>query len=85
MTYDVLFTPQARRQLDKLPAQVRPILRAAIDTLRDDPCPHGVEKLSGGTNEYRIREGDYRVLYEIRDKVLVVVVIKVGHRREVYR
>ena len=57
---------------------------ARIEALQDDPRPPGCEKLSG-LERYRIRQGVYRILYEIADEVLTVVVVKVGHRREVYR
>ncbi len=85
MAYEILFTPAAEKQLYKLPLNVRVILRRSIDGLANNPRPHGVEKLSGGGREYRIREGDYRIIYEIRDDVLVVVIVKAGHRRDVYR
>ena len=78
-------TPQAQRQLNKLAANVRATLEDAIDRLASNPRPHGVQKLAGGENEYRIRQGDYRIVYEIRDKVLVVAVVRVGHRRDIYR
>lgn len=55
-----------------------------IEGLRDDPRPPGCEKLSG-QDYYRIRQGDYRIVYEIHDARLIVVVVKVGNRREVYR
>ena len=64
-------------------ADVRRIL-ARIEALRDDPRPPGVEKL-GGAELYRVRQGVYRIVYGIEDAVLVVEVIRVGHRREVYR
>ncbi len=60
-------------------------LVAAIGSLADDPRPPGVEKLSGSRDRFRIRVGDYRVVYAIEDDVLTVYVVKVGHRREVYR
>lgn len=85
MAYEILFTPAAEKQLNKLPSNVRVILKRSIDDLANNPRPHGVEKLSGGGLEYRIREGDYRIIYEIRDDVLVVVIVKMGHRRSVYR
>jgi mRNA interferase RelE/StbE len=56
----------------------------AISSLQSNPRPAGCKKLAGNADYYRIRVGDYRVLYEIRDRVLLVLVIKVGHRREVY-
>ncbi|WP_027942376.1 type II toxin-antitoxin system RelE/ParE family toxin [Amycolatopsis taiwanensis] len=58
---------------------------AAIELLADDPRPAGAKKLAGGEGEWRVRTGDYRVVYEIRDRVLVVLVVAVVHRREIYR
>ncbi|MDQ6908342.1 MAG: type II toxin-antitoxin system RelE/ParE family toxin [Chloroflexota bacterium] len=57
----------------------------AMTLLGDDPRPHGVEKMTGGENEYRIREGDYRVVYTIRDAALIVLIVRVGHRKDIYR
>ena len=73
------------RDLKKLPEQVRQRLQPHIESLATDPRPPGVVKLEGAENGYRIRVGDYRVLYEIHDAVLRVAVVKAGHRREVYR
>ena len=72
------------RDLRDIPrADVQRIL-ARIDTLRDNPRPPGSEKLS--TQErYRVRQGDYRILYTVADAELIVEVVKVGHRRDVYR
>jgi mRNA interferase RelE/StbE len=84
-SYSIVVLPSAARELAKLP---RPTLRridAAIDALAADPRPAGARKLAGGSNQWRIRVGDYRVLYEIRDAVLLVTVVRVRHRREVYR
>jgi mRNA interferase RelE/StbE len=53
--------------------------------LKDDPRPPGSEKLKGSEDAYRIRVGDYRILYEVRDKELLVYIIEAGHRREVYK
>ena len=58
---------------------------AKIRALADEPRPHGCEKLSGETYLYRIRQGDFRIVYSIADRILTVEVIKVAHRREVYR
>ncbi len=58
---------------------------ARIRALAEDPRPQGAEKLSGSRDRYRIRQGDYRILYEIQDDILIVVVVKIGHRRGVYR
>ena len=59
-------------------------LQPKIDALANHPRPHGVEKLKGESNFYRVRSGDYRIIYQIKDKVLLVLLIKIGHRREVY-
>ncbi|MBA3721362.1 MAG: type II toxin-antitoxin system RelE/ParE family toxin [Parachlamydiaceae bacterium] len=56
-----------------------------IDKLEENPRPNGVEKLSGEENIYRVRSGDYRIIYTIDDKILHILVFKVGHRKEVYR
>lgn len=85
MTYTVEFSTAARRQFRKLPRNVQTIIQHEVDALADEPRPHGVEKMSGEDNAYRVRVGDYRIVYEIHDAVLVVVVVRVGHRREVYR
>ncbi|MDQ6631107.1 MAG: type II toxin-antitoxin system RelE/ParE family toxin [Verrucomicrobiota bacterium] len=58
---------------------------AAIDKLAEDPRPMGAEKLSGHLNRYRFRVGVYRILYEIHDAVLVVLIVDIGDRKEIYR
>jgi mRNA interferase RelE/StbE len=65
------------------PDQVR--IAAKIDSLAHDPRPRGVEKLSGEENLYRVRVGNYRIIYQLQDAQLIVLVVKVGHRRDVYR
>ena len=60
-------------------------LRAAIDSLAINPRPVGCVKLSGANTLFRVRVGDYRIVYQIQDRVLVVLVVDIGHRREVYR
>lgn len=85
MAYRLEFTSAADHQFRKLPPQLQARLRPHIDALAQNPRPSGVEKLKGEENAYRLRVGDYRVLYEVHDKVLLILVVKVGHRREVYR
>ena len=60
-------------------------LVARIEALAEDPRPPGCEKLAGHSNRYRVRQGDYRVVYSVDDAERVVLIVKVGHRREVYR
>ena len=77
--------PAALRDLRKLEPAIRGRVGVAIDQLAQNPRPVGVEKLQGQENRYRVRVGEYRVLYEIEDRVLLVLVIRIGHRRDVYR
>jgi mRNA interferase RelE/StbE len=85
MSYEVQILPKAARQIKVLSVEVRQDISIAIQSLASEPRPIGVKKLSGEKDIYRVRVGNYRVLYRIVDKVLVVVVVSVGHRREVYR
>lgn len=84
MSYRFEFTPGADRQFRKLPKNVQARLTLHLDAVTQNPRPPGVEKLKGEEG-YRLRVGDYRVLYEVQDDVLLVLVVRVGHRREVYR
>jgi mRNA interferase RelE/StbE len=81
--YTVLILPSAQKQLDKLPNAIATRIEDKMLDLENDPRPPGCKKLKG-RDAYRIRIGDYRVIYEIHDGRLVVTVITVGHRREVY-
>ena len=85
MSYEVQILPKAARQIKALSVEVRQDIAFTIQSLTNEPRPIGVKKLSGEKDIYRVRVGNYRVLYQIVDKVLVVVVVSVGHRREVYR
>ncbi|TYQ25980.1 type II toxin-antitoxin system RelE/ParE family toxin [Pseudanabaena sp. UWO311] len=85
MSYEVQILPKAARQIKALSLEIRQDITLTIQSLANEPRPIGVKKLSGEKDIYRVRVGNYRVLYQIIDKVLVVVVVSVGHRREVYR
>lgn len=85
MTYQIRVTPAAVRQLKKLDAAARRRVQAAIEILADQPRPPGAKKLVGGDGEWRVRTGDFRIIYTIDDGVLLVLVVAVGHRREIYR
>ena len=83
-SYELRFKRSVRKDLRAIPnADVRRIL-AFIEALREQPRPEGCEKLTGAAR-YRVRIGVYRVIYEIIDQQLLVIVVKVGHRRHVYR
>lgn len=85
MLYTVKFTHHAARSFRKLSRDVQTRLSPSIESLKDNPRPPGSEKLKGSDDAYRIRVGDYRILYEVRDKELIVYIIETGRRREVYK
>lgn len=85
MAYEVRLKPSAERALRKLPTQVRSRIGGRLDALSGNPRPSGCEKLSGEDDLYRVRVGDYRIVYQVADKVLVVLVVTIGHRDDVYR
>jgi len=83
--YHVTYAKAAARALRRLDRPVQRRLADAIDDLGDDPRPHGTKALQGADGLLRIRVGDYRVVYAVEDDQLVVLVVTLGHRREVYR
>ena len=85
MSYKITFAPSASREFKKLTKELQLRLRPAIDALAVEPRPNGATKLAGQTDLYRIREGDYRIVYTVQDAVLVVVVVAIGDRKEIYR
>jgi mRNA interferase RelE/StbE len=78
-------TRAAVRQLRNLDSDVRRRIETAIESLADTPRPDGCRKLTGLDKTWRIRVGGYRVIYEVHDDRLVVIVVRVAHRRDVYR
>jgi mRNA interferase RelE/StbE len=82
-TYRIELRPAAARALRKLDPVVRPRIQGAIGLLADDPRPPASRPLRGRPG-YRVRVGDYRIIYTIADDVLLIVVVTLGHRREVY-
>ena len=83
--YTLEVRPAAARVIRKLPKPVAGRIKAAADALLEDPRPPGARTLTGRPGWYRVRVGDYRIVYTVRDDVLVVLVLAVGHRREIYR
>ena len=81
--YKISISKTAQKQLDKLPDSLAERLITAIYDLAENPRPHGCKKLKGH-DAYRVRSGDYRIIYEIFDKVLVINVVALGHRRDIY-
>ncbi len=84
MNYEVHIRRTAEKELDKLPAAVQTRITSKILSLESDPRPRLAKKLSG-RDEYRLRIGDYRMLYTVDDTLGSVTVVAIGHRREVYR
>jgi mRNA interferase RelE/StbE len=85
MAFGILIKPAAEKEMDRLPRQIRRRVAEALEELRHDPRQHGTVKLAGEENLWRIRVGAYRVVYAIRDDELLVLVVRVAHRKEVYR
>ncbi len=85
MRYAIEFKPSARKQLLALPLKDRVRVARKIDALADNPFPPGMKKLEATPVAWRIRVGDYRVIYEVQGQRLTVLVLRIGHRRDVYR
>ncbi|MBM4397088.1 MAG: type II toxin-antitoxin system RelE/ParE family toxin [Deltaproteobacteria bacterium] len=85
MPYTVDIKPSALREMRNLPIEVRRRVDEAILGLETNPRPPGSAKLAGFRDHCRIRVGDYRIAYQVRDRILLVLVVRVGHRRDVYR
>ncbi|MGH7624844.1 MAG: type II toxin-antitoxin system RelE family toxin [Gemmatimonadaceae bacterium] len=83
-SYNLEIKRSAAKELGQVPPKDRRRIVTRIQTLAQDPRPPGAEKLSG-QERYLLRQGDYRILYEIEDDILRVMVVKIGHRRDVYR
>jgi len=83
--YSVEIARRAIRSIAGLPPKEQNRIRAAIDLLAAEPRPPGCVALSGEESVYRVRVGDYRILYEVIDARLLIQVVRVGHRRDVYR
>jgi len=85
VTYRVELTPAARRDLKKLPWDILRRVDAHILALAQNPHPPGAQKLEGGEGFFRVRVGDYRIIYTVEHFHLIIAIVRVRHRREVYR
>jgi mRNA interferase RelE/StbE len=83
-SYRIEIKRSAAKELEQLPPKDRQRVATRIQALASDPRPPGAEKLSG-QERYRVRQGDFRILYEIFDDLILVIVVKIGNRRDVYR
>jgi mRNA interferase RelE/StbE len=85
VTYRITWRPAALRSIDKLDRPVRARILHTIDALATEPRPHGAIALTGGNGDLRVRVGTYRIIYRVNDIELTVLVVSVGHRRDIYR
>ena len=85
MSYEVELTTSAARDLRKLERSIQKRIIKKIEALSENPRPSGCKKLVGSDESYRIRIGDYRVVYEVKDAKLIVLVVRVRHRKEAYQ
>jgi mRNA interferase RelE/StbE len=83
--YEVLLESRAERDLKKLPGEVFHRIIPPLKSLADNPKPRGARKISGSKKDWRLRIGDYRVIYEIDEQAKCVKVLRIRHRREAYR
>ena len=83
--YDLLISQSAEKTLKKFPSKEASRVGTAIEKLAIDPRPQGCRKLSGEADTYRVRAGVYRIIYEVEDRLLRILVLKIGHRKDVYR
>jgi len=82
--YKIIISKTAQKKLNKLPDQISDLLIKAILSLAQNPRPQGHIKLKG-RDAFRIRKGDYRIIYEVNDNILTITVIALGHRKDIYK
>ena len=85
MAYSIELAKSIAKTLERIPAKQQRAIVEAIDGLKHNPRPSGTKKLKGEDGVYRIRVGEYRILYEIEDKRLIIFILKVGGRKDIYR
>lgn len=85
MQYEITYAQSALKSLRKLDRGIARRILTVVDALARNPRPHGCKQLKGGSGEMRIRVGDYRVIYDVDDGQVLILVLAIGHRREVYR
>ncbi len=85
MAYKVAFSKSAQKELSRLPKNIYLKAEIFIDGLIQNPRPAGCKKLVGSKNTYRIRVADYRIIYDVYDDIIEILIIKIGHRKDVYK
>lgn len=83
--YKLVIKASARKELRRVPSEYNATIMSKIQHLAYEPKPHGYEKLSGFDDRYRIRHSDYRIIYSIEQQILTIEIIKIGHRKDVYK
>jgi mRNA interferase RelE/StbE len=84
-SYKIVWKSSAQKELEKLPKAIISKVIKAVEQLSDTPYPQGVRKMVGVDQTFRLRIGDYRVVYNVFDNVLTIEIIRVKHRKDVYR
>ena len=84
-SYNLKWTSSAKRDIDKLPQPVITRLAKLVDGLKENPYPPGARKMAAMQDAWRIRAGDYRIIYRILGNILTIEVIRIGHRGDVYQ
>jgi mRNA interferase RelE/StbE len=85
LAYRVEFAPRAQRDFKALDGSIRARIARRIDSLAQNPYPQAIKKIEGEDDLYRLRVGEYRILYQVKGKVLLVLIVGIGHRRDIYR
>ena len=85
MSYQIQIKRSAQKELEALPKREQRRIIRALEALSEKPRPSGVRKIVGAEDLYRLRVGDYRVVYQIKEQILTIWVIRIGHRRDIYR
>ena len=85
MAYEIILRPSAARELRKLPKEIRKRIGKKIDELASNPRPPDAKALTGSERFLRVRAGDYRIVYTVKDQTPIIMVVRIGHRREIYR
>lgn len=85
MAYEVVLKPSAAREFRKLPKPIRKRIGKKIEELAENPRPPDAKALAGGEGLLRVRAGEYRIVYTVQDRVVIVLVVRIGHRRDIYR
>ena len=85
MKYKIIIDSSLKKQFKVIPQKTSRIIVKNIENLSDNPRPQGYKKIKGAINKYRIRTGNYRIIYSITDDILTIEIIKIGHRKDIYK